>query len=143
MGNQHSQENIVDRFVRKIAEPFDIHNDCWIWLGGKTGSGYGKFTDYGRHQVCAHRVAHELFIGPIPKGYQVDHLCRNRICVRPDHLKAMTAFENGGQRFRDRTHCKNGHEFNEGNTNYTKERRQCRICGRNAVRRYRMKKEGC
>ena len=69
--------------------------DCWEWRGSAHGSDrrYGGFTLNGRRQY-AHRVAYQLFVGPIPEGLELDHLCRNRWCVRPDHLEPVTHQEN-------------------------------------------------
>lgn len=68
---------------------------CWIWTGRRHGSGrrYGGFTFRGR-QVYAHRAAYELFVGPIAGGLELDHLCRNGLCVNPDHLEPVTHQEN-------------------------------------------------
>jgi hypothetical protein len=55
---------------------------CWLWTGGDDHSGYGHFYFLGRNRK-AHRVSYEMFVGPIPDGLQVDHLCRNRACVNP------------------------------------------------------------
>ena len=63
------------------------------WTSTTLLNGYGQFRRYGRQQY-AHRVAWELCNGPIPEGLQIDHLCRNRRCVRPDHLELVTASVN-------------------------------------------------
>lgn len=64
-------------------------DDCWLWGSTVADTGYGRIgTDY------VHRIAHEEYIGPIPDGYQVDHLCRVRLCVNPEHLEAVTQQEN-------------------------------------------------
>ena len=63
---------------------------CWEWTGAVSSAGYGRLgaSDY------AHRASHEEFVGPIPDGHEVDHLCRNRICINPAHLEAVTKREN-------------------------------------------------
>lgn len=71
-------------------------DECWLWIGAVQSSGYGSFQGQ-----LAHRFAHELLVGPIPDGHQVDHLCRVRLCVNPDHLEAVTAEEN----VRRTAHC--------------------------------------
>lgn len=66
---------------------------CWEWPGNKTADGYGTvddFTSAKRRRLYAHRVAYEALVGPIPDGLELDHLCRNRSCVRPDHLEPVT-----------------------------------------------------
>ena len=107
---------LEDRFVERVAEPFDPHNDCWLWTGAKTGSGYGQIWLGTVHRECAHRIAYEMFVGPIPEGYHVDHLCRNRACVRPDHLQAIPGKENVSQWNLEKTHCRNGHLYDDQNT---------------------------
>ena len=112
----------------------DKSQDCWTWLGSLFKTGYGQFWN-GEKVVRAHRYSYELLKGEIPKGLQLDHLCRNRYCVNPKHLEPVTNRENVlrgngicGNNAR-KTHCKNGHLFNEENTiNLKGNRRQCRIC---------------
>lgn len=71
----------------------DEETGCWLWTGGTRG-GYGrlKLTDYGTME--AHRASYELHKGKIPEGMQLDHLCRNRSCINPDHLEPVTLQEN-------------------------------------------------
>jgi hypothetical protein len=66
---------------------------CWLWTGLKASGGYGRIKIDGTHQQV-HRVAYEMHIGPIPDGLQLDHLCRNKACVNPDHLEPVTQREN-------------------------------------------------
>lgn len=89
---------ILDRFLAKVNREGQVPphapemGPCWEWTGSKT-RGYGNIGD-GRTLILAHRWSHEHFIGPIPDGYEVDHVCRNRGCVRPEHLEAVTHSEN-------------------------------------------------
>ena len=68
-------------------------NDCHLWLGARPG-GYGLFRLSGVKLVAAHRFAYELIFGAIPPGMQIDHVCRVRRCVNPDHLQIVTPDQN-------------------------------------------------
>lgn len=79
----------ADRFWEKVNRT----GLCWEWTGCLTTQGYGQFRLDGRNEG-AHRVAWTWFFGPIPEGREMDHLCRNRGCVRPSHLEPVTRKEN-------------------------------------------------
>jgi HNH endonuclease len=109
---------VIDRLSTKIIVADD---GCLEW-SGSLRTGYGKFRGKDGGTTSAHRVVWETFVGPIPEGMDLDHLCRNRKCVNPDHLEPVTRRENlrRGSNGVLKTHCKNGHEYTEENTIWRK-----------------------
>ncbi len=124
-----------------IADYIDASGDCWEWTGTTDTLGYGKV--YARSvQRSVHRLVWETLVGPIPDGFQVDHLCRNTGCCNPDHLEPVTPKENvrrsmGANTNKNKTHCAHGHPFSGENLYQYKKERRCKECGRNAVKRMR------
>ena len=114
--------------------------DCWVWTSAVDFGGYGIFWIGSGVSRKAHRLAYESLVGTIPDGLTLDHLCRNRSCVNPDHLEPCTSGENARRsplapyNVKARwTHCKRGHEFTRENTLIRSARRSCRICTDAAV----------
>lgn len=120
---------------------------CWLWLGKLSReNGYGQMGVMGKTRY-AHRLAWEVAHGPIPPGLTIDHLCRQRSCVNPDHLEVVTIRENvlrgvGRSAVNHRkTHCKYGHEFSPKNTHIDpKGKRVCRACKRDTYRKVQQRK---
>lgn len=118
---------------------------CWEWTAARDADGYGRVGDYGKNRY-AHRVMYEREAGPVPEGLELDHLCRNRACVRPDHLEAVTRRENClrspiiGRAAVEKDACPNGHPYDEANTHTGRGFRTCRACRAARVRRMRARK---
>lgn len=127
-----------ERFLAKIKAD---HSGCWLFTGYVMKNGYGTIGLGSRSEgkAFAHRVAYELFVGPIPDGYVIDHLCRVRRCVNPEHLEAVTISTNlrRGAQSALRTHCPKGHSFDGTNRAINKQgHRFCRECSRVNARDY-------
>jgi hypothetical protein len=120
---------------------YEAPDGCWQMKVSLSEWGYGRIKHEGR-QVMVHRLAYEAFVGPIPEGLVIDHLCRNRGCINPDHLEAVTESENIRRGTSPtaanarKTHCKHGHEFTPENTYLKGTWRICRICQRAYYRQH-------
>ena len=111
-------------------------NGCWVFQGSILPTGYGQLWDGEHRGARAHRTSYRAFVGEIPDGLVIDHLCRNRACLNPDHLEPVTCRENilrgvGPTAINARkTECKRGHQYTPGNTYMDPSRglRECRAC---------------
>lgn len=136
---------------QRFLSHVETSTGCWTWRGYLNEGGYGRFTIMAE-PVYAHRFSHEQFVGPIPDGFQVDHLCGNPSCVRPSHLEATPARTNnlrGRSRAAEnarRSHCLNGHELTGDNVSITMNdgvpRRRCRACSRARTAEWKARQSG-
>ena len=147
---------IEERFWDHVwAEPM---SGCWLFVAGDNGYGYGSLLcnrddDFPTSRVYAHRLSYEMHVGPIAPGLEIDHKCRVRCCVNPDHLEAVTRKENARRslpfvrmaqrkRVEMRTHCPSGHKFSPDNTRIHGDGyRVCITCSRAACRKDYWKKK--
>lgn len=129
--------SIEERFWSHVNKRGPKHPElghCWQWKLRPSSNGYGSFS-VNNHPVLVHRWAYKFLVGPIPEGLTIDHLCRNRMCVRPSHLEPVTQAENNRRSIRhaiERIKCKKGHLFTQG-----KNQKHCRTCKAESSRQYR------
>lgn len=140
----------LDRFLDMIIALDPEQGEHWIWQGAQDSAGYPRFHITRVHgqgyAEKAYRWAYEQWVGPIPGGYEVHHVCETPLCVNPDHLQALTprqhTLEAGHRNVAAlnaaKTHCKRGHAFDEANTYWFNggRSRACRTC-KSAVERQR------
>lgn len=148
----YSDEERIAAFWDKV----DKSGECWVWTGGKTLKGYGQAylgptRNSPRKRV--HTVSWTLIRGPVPEGLTLDHLCRNKLCVNPDHLELVTAEENTRRANSFRVlpdSCPKGHPFVEENTYHpvrknkdgtTYTTRACKACQQEVSRRAYVRKK--
>jgi hypothetical protein len=129
----------AERFAQKYQVDY---SGCWTWTAANTGQivlSYGRFYDRAtRRVVMAHRWSYERTVGPIPGGLELDHLCRNTLCVNPAHLEPVTRRENVVRGTSPnainaaKTHCRRGHELTQENCYAFRwpKTRQCKLCAR-------------
>ena|SRR3990167_3261492 len=134
----------MDRFWSKVEKT----DSCWNWKGSRIqGYGYFRLGKWRR----AHRISYEWSKGKIPNGLQIDHLCRNRSCVNPNHMELVTLQENvkrgdSGLWQKLKTHCPQGHEYNKeniGSWGLKRNKRSCKICHKLRERNRKALKKRC
>ncbi len=131
---------LMERFWAKVDK---AESGCWNWTASLRNGGYGQFR-VGDVVNLAHRFYYEHVRGPVPVGLELDHLCRNRTCVNPDHLEPVTHTENMQRATRLQTHCRQGHEFRPDNLYINKRggsraHRVCRTCVLSGSKKYSKK----
>lgn len=133
---------LVERFHEKyIPEP---NSGCWLWDAACDTGGYAQIS-VGNKSKSAHRISYEMHVGPVPEGLVLDHKCRVRSCVNPDHLEPVTNRENilRGDLWKVhglKTHCPKGHSYSQENSYLYRGSRHCKKCKIiNQMRRRRVK----
>lgn len=122
--------SVLRRFWGHVRKDPD---GCWVWVS-TLYDGYGRFRIDRRNRVYAHVFSYEIEYGMVPADRVVDHTCRNRACVNPEHLEAVSQYvntlrgESPPARNARKRHCVHGHEFTEANTIWKNGRRNCRTC---------------
>jgi hypothetical protein len=136
--------------VSKFTLKYFINQEtgCWEWTAGKSSDGYAMMYLEGK-MIYSHRWSYEYYNTAIPSKYIIDHLCRVRHCVNPNHLEAVTSKENTrrgdhsrmGWNNKEKTHCPNNHEYSKENT-YIKNKkyRVCATCAKEQSKNYYNKK---
>lgn len=137
-GGPYQGESVQTRLSRLfLVQP----DGCWEWVRGFDNMGYGSIV-IARQTKRAHRAVYEAFREPIPSGMELDHLCRNKRCVNPDHLEVVTHSENLRRHYATVTTCPHGHAYDKATTyRDTAGKRRCRVCLRERQRARRASAE--
>lgn len=141
--------------VQAFFEKVNQTSECWLWTGTLTSRGYGRFHIHGK-RFRAHRWSYERFVNKIEEGLTIDHLCKNKSCVKPQHLEAVTNSVNISRYWANDSSitesrdwktgtCTNGHDLSiVGYVDRKKKNgsisRECIQCRRNQHRRHYEKK---
>jgi hypothetical protein len=140
---ERDPSTVATRWVKRVRVESP---GCWIWQALLNPDGYGIYqTALPDRSQLAHRFVYEELVGTVPAGLQLDHLCRVRRCVNPDHLEPVTPAENirRSARHYPKAQCRKGHALTEQNTHVHTDRhgvtrRRCRKCSAESTRRARL-----
>lgn len=125
----YKRKSLEERFWSRVNKT----DTCWLWTGHLASDGYGQIYN-GKSSVYVHRLSLSFIGKTIPKGMEVDHLCRVKNCLNPEHLEVVTRKENilrgegAAAKCARKTHCVRGHELNADNIYPGKTYRQCKVC---------------
>lgn len=138
---------VIDRLMARVVK---TESGCWIWTGSTSHKGYGKIgiKKPTPKTLATHVVTYTHYVGPVPKGLELDHKCKTPLCCNPDHLEPVTHKENvnrgssPGAVIGRTGYCRRGHEMSEDNWYYLPDgsgRRQCRTCRNESRKRAKEK----
>ena len=140
---------MIDRFIASFS--VDEKTGYWLWHKAINDSGYALISVSHSVMIRAHRFSYEHFVGKIPEGLDIDHICRVRNCVNPKHLRPLTHRDNilCGKNVMatnsQKTHCPKGHPYNAENTAMRRLSgrnhpfRRCKVCDRERAAEKRSK----
>lgn len=135
--------------IRLLSKINIDSNNCWNWLGYKKKTGYGEMWA-GKRSCLVHRLSYSIFKGKLDEFMVLDHICKNRSCCNPEHLREVTRKENVIENSLSiqatnaaKTHCIRGHELIPENLVFCKTGRDCKICRYNRSNLRRRNKRKC
>jgi hypothetical protein len=121
---------------RALSRVVVTSTNCLEFRGGLDAYGYGRISHEGQHRKL-HRAMYEVFVGPIPEGCELDHLCLNRACCNPAHLEVVTVSNHRRKHQPRREFCKHGHRFDANPTVHSNGTQRCKQCAAIRARIYR------
>ena len=131
--------------IERLLERIELdERGCWVWTAYVNPDGYAVLSPDPGHSQLAHRFSYVWHVGPVQPGMELDHVCRNRACVNPDHLEQVTHRENMKRsitrwRHQQVAQCPQGHDYSPQNTGISIQagghpNRYCKACRRDRSR---------